>query len=360
MSDRRIGVLTGGGDAPGLNAVLRAVVRTSERAGVAVTGVLDGFQGLIENRFVTLDRAASRGLIRRGGTILGTSNRSNPFDFGTRAGERRDRSRELIANALTARLEGLIVIGGDGSLRIAHELTRLGLGVVGVPKTIDNDLAATDFTFGFWTAIATATDALDRLRDTAESHHRVMILEVMGRNAGWIALHAGLAGAADVILIPEVPYEIEAIERTIEVRAARGQAYSLVVVAEGALPIGGEPSFITLDSGDGHPRHGGAGERLAGALRPRIEHEVRCTVLGHLQRGGSPVPYDRILATRFGVRAAELALAGRWGTMVRLSGESIEEVRLGDAVAKPKLVDPGSEIVRAAREVGISFGERDD
>jgi phosphofructokinase-like protein len=360
MSKRRIGVLTGGGDAPGLNAVLRAVVRASERAGVTTVGVFDGYQGLIENRLIELDRPATRGLIRRGGTILGSSNRSNPFAFRGAGGEVADRSRDLISNALAANLDGLIVIGGDGSLRIARELTRLGLGVVGVPKTIDNDLAATDFTFGFWTAIATATDALDRLRDTAESHHRVMILEVMGRDAGWIALHAGLAGAADVILLPEIAYSIETIERAIEVRVARGQAYSLIVVAEGAAPVGGSPSFVTLDAGDGYPRHGGAGERLASELRPRIEHEVRCTVLGHLQRGGSPVPYDRILATRFGVRAAELALAGRWGTMVCLRGEEIAEVPIEEALAKPKLVEPGSEIVRAAREVGISFGAAGD
>ena len=212
--------------------------------------------------------------------------------------------------------------------------------VVGVPKTIDNDLAATDYTFGFWTAIEVATDALDRLRDTAESHHRVMILEVMGRDAGWIALHAGLAGGADVILIPEIPYRIEAVEAKIEERAARGQSYSLVVVAEGAVPEGGEPSWRQADAGDGHPRLGGAGERLARELAPHIEHEIRVTVLGHLQRGGSPVPFDRILATRLGRRAAELAAAGRFGTMVCLRDGQVAEVSLDEATAGQKLVDP--------------------
>ncbi len=237
------------------------------------------------------------------------------------------------------------------------QLARLGLPVVGVPKTIDNDLAATDYSFGFWTAIGTATDALDRLRDTAESHHRVMILEVMGRDTGWIALHAAIAGAADVMLIPEIPYRIEVVEHAVTQRAARGQAYSLVVVAEGALAEGGAPSFVTPDAGDGYPRHGGAGERLAIELRPRVEHEVRCTVLGHLQRGGSPVPYDRILATRLGRHAAELAMEDRWGRMVCLRGEAIADVPLGDAILLVKRVDPAGELVATARAIGIRFGD---
>ena len=232
---RRIGVLTGGGDAPGLNAVLRAVVRTAERAGgLETVGILDGFEGLLERRYLPLSGADVRDLVRKGGTILGTTNRTNPFAVRGADGAAHDRSREVLDNAREAGFGTVIVIGGDGSLKIALELGARGLPVVGVPKTIDNDLEATDYTFGFWTAIETATDALDRLRDTAESHHRVMVLEVMGRDAGWIALHAGLAGAADVILIPEIPYRIEAVEAKIEERAARGQGFSLVVVAEGA------------------------------------------------------------------------------------------------------------------------------
>jgi len=358
MAVKRLGILTGGGDAPGLNAVIRSAVRTAERqGGVEVLGIRDGYEGLLDERFESLDRVSTRGLVRRGGTVLGTTNRCNPFRFRHPDGSVSDRSAEVIANARKAGLDGLIAIGGDGSLKIALELGELGLRVVGVPKTIDNDLAATDFTFGFWTAIGTATDALDRLRDTAESHHRVMILEVMGRDAGWIALYAGIAGAADVILIPEIPYDLDSIERTVEGRAAGGQAYSLVVIAEGAMPRGGGPSFVTHDAGDGYPRHGGAAERLGRSLLPRIEHEIRWTVLGHLQRGGSPAPYDRILATRMGTSAAQLALAERWGMMVCLRGDVIESVPIDQAVSRQKLVDPAGELVEAARSTGISFGD---
>ncbi len=353
----KLGLLTGGGDAPGLNAVIRAVVRTAERRGVQTVGVLDGFEGLVGRRFLPFSSAAVRNLIGKGGTVLGTTNRSNPFAMPGAGGRAIDRSGEAIEHARQAGLEGLIVIGGDGSLRIAARFSELGLPVVGVPKTIDNDLAATDYTFGFWTAIEVATDALDRLRDTAESHHRVMILEVMGRDAGWIALHAGIAGAADVILIPEIPYRVEAVEAKIEQRAQRGQPFSLVVVAEGARTVGGEVTTRIADAGDGHPRLGGAGEALARDLAPRIEHEIRVTVLGHLQRGGSPAPFDRILATQFGRRAAEAAIAGRYGTMVCLQAGKISEVPLLEAVAAQKLVDPAGELVATARALGTGFGD---
>ncbi|KAB2966169.1 MAG: 6-phosphofructokinase [Thermoanaerobaculia bacterium] len=358
MTTTRIGVLTGGGDAPGLNAVLRAVVRTVERLpGFEAVGVLDGFEGLLEQRYLPLTVAHVRDLLRKGGTILGTTNRTNPFSCRGPDGSVANRSGEVLANARRARLDALIVIGGDGTLRIARELGELGLPVIGVPKTIDNDLAATDYTFGFWTAIETATDALDRLRDTAESHHRVMILEVMGRDAGWIALHAGIAGGADVILIPEIPYRVESVERHIEARASGGQAFSLVVVAEGAAPVGGAAAFRVADAGDGHPRLGGAGERLAGELAPRIEHEIRVTVLGHLQRGGSPVPFDRILATRLGEHAARLAAAGRSGVMVRLLDGRIGDVGLAEAVSRAKRVDPEGALVATARSIGVGFGD---
>jgi 6-phosphofructokinase 1 len=263
----------------------------------------------------------------------------------------------VIAAARREGLDGLVVIGGDGSLRIARELSALGLPLVGVPKTIDNDIEATDYTFGFWTAIEIATDALDRLRDTAESHHRVMVLELMGRDVGWIALHAGVAGAADVILIPEIPYRIDAVEEAIEERARRGQSYSLIVVAEGAAPEGGGPSYLDANGGGESKRLGGAGERLARELVPRVEHEVRCTVLGHLQRGGSPVPFDRILATRMGAHAAGLACAGSWGRMVSIRGGTITDEPLEEALAKTKRVDPKSELVATARAVGIRFGD---
>ncbi len=356
---RRLGILTGGGDAPGLNAVIRAAVRTSERLQVETLGIFDGFEGLLERRFRPFSSAGVRDLLAKGGTVLGTSNRCNPFSFPLPDGSRIDRSVEVLEHAAEAGLDALLVIGGDGSLNIARALADKGLRLVGVPKTIDNDLAATDYTFGFWTAIEVATYALDRLRDTAESHHRVMILEVMGRDAGWIALHAGLAGAADVILIPEVPYRIETIEAKIEERAARGQAYSIVVVAEGAKPVGGSVAVKVADAGDGHPRLGGAGERLAAELSPRIEHEIRVTVLGHLQRGGSPVPFDRILATRFGQHAAELAAAGSFGRMVCLRGDRIADVPLAEAVTIQKLVDPTGPLVATARALGVGFGDGD-
>ena len=354
---RRLGILTGGGDAPGLNAVIRAAVRAAERLGVETLGIFDGFEGLLERRFRPFSSATVRDLLAKGGTVLGTSNRCNPFSFPLPDGTRIDRSVEVLDHAAEAGLDALLVIGGDGSLQIARLLADKGLRLIGVPKTIDNDLAATDYTFGFWTAIEVATYALDRLRDTAESHHRVMILEVMGRDAGWIALHAGLAGGADVILIPEIPYRIETVEAKVEERAARGQAYSIVVVAEGAKPVGGVPAVKVADAGDGHPRLGGAGDRLAAELAPRIEHEIRVTVLGHLQRGGSPVPYDRILATRFGQRAAELAAQGSFGRMVCLRGSQVADVPLAEAVAVQKLVDPAGELVTAARGIGVGFGD---
>jgi phosphofructokinase-like protein len=353
---QRLGILTGGGDAPGLNAVIRAAVRTAERVyGIDVVGVLDGFTGLLDRRFVTLTSVGVRGIIAEGGTVLGTSNRVNPFAVPSDAGLV-DRSAEVLENARQAGIDGLLVIGGDGTLKIAVELARRGLQLVGVPKTIDNDLAATDYTFGFWTAIGAASEALDRLRDTAESHHRVMILEVMGRNAGWIALHAGLAGGADVILIPEIPYSPQIVAEKIEERRQRDQAYSLVVVAEGAVAQGGKPTVKEVNAITGEPRLGGAGDRVATELRPLMQHEIRVTVLGHLQRGGSPVPYDRILATRFGARAASLAATGAWGQMVCLRGNCIEDVSIQDAVALSRFVDPEGELVRTARCIGVDFG----
>jgi 6-phosphofructokinase 1 len=356
---RRIGILTGGGDAPGLNAAIRAVVLAAHHLrGASVVGVLDGFEGLLDGRLLELPPERVRSLISRGGTILGTTNRSNPFSHPGPGGPA-DRSQEVLINARRAGIDVLVVLGGDGTLHIASELAELGQAVVGVPKTIDNDLAATRYTFGFWTAIATATDALDRLRDTAESHHRVMVLEVMGRNAGWIALHAGVAGAADVILLPEIPYRTELVAEVIATHRRRGQAFSIVVVGEGAFPEGGSPEYQEEHPAAGAPRLGGAGERLARELAAATGIEVRATVLGHLQRGGSPVPLDRVLATSFGEHAARLALEGRVGRMVCLSesGE-IGDVDLRRAVEEIKRVDPASPLVATARAVGISFGDR--
>ena len=354
---KRIGVLTGGGDAPGLNAVLRAVVRTAERVyGAEVIGVLDGFKGLLDGRFRHLGGQDVRELIRMGGTVLGTTNRDNPFACAGEAGPV-DRSAEVVDNARKAGLDALIIIGGDGTLRIASELGRRGLNVVGVPKTIDNDLASTDYTFGFWTAIDTATEALDRLRDTAESHHRVMLLEVMGRHAGWIALHAGIAGAADVILIPEIPYDPRSVAETVVRCQERGRASTLLVVAEGAMPRGGEMAVVAVDVLTGVKRLGGAGERLARELEVLTGCDVRVTVLGHLQRGGSPVAFDRILATRFGEAAVHVVMAGRFNRMIRLAAGCIEDVDMDEAVREVKRVDPEGPLLRSARALGIAFGD---
>jgi 6-phosphofructokinase 1 len=318
--------------------------------------VLDGFSGLLEQRFRHLGPPDVRNLISTGGTVLGTTNRDNPFSFPGDGGPV-DRSQEAVENAHKAGIEALVVIGGDGTLNIASELGRLGLNVVGVPKTIDNDLPATDYTFGFWTAIGTATEALDRLRDTGESHHRVMVLEVMGRNAGWIALHTGVAGAADVILIPEIPYSAEVVAGAVRKSEGRGKLSSLIVVAEGAVPRGGSPAVRRFDPVTGYPLLGGAGARLVHELEQLTHCDIRCTVLGHLQRGGSPIAFDRILATRLGDRAAHLVGEKRYGRMVRLSHGHVDDIDLSDAVGGIRQVEPANELVRTARSQGITFGD---
>ncbi len=362
---RRVGVLTGGGDAPGLNAVLRAVVRACTVGhGVTVVGISDGFTGLVEMRARELDLDDVSGLLVRGGTILGTTNRGNPFRYAFR---RPDGVEEIVDASDTARknveklgLDCLIVIGGDGSLSIGERFWReLGVPVVGVPKTIDNDLFATDFTFGFATAVQSATTALDCLHTTAESHHRVMLLEVMGREAGWIALHAGLAGGGDVVLIPEIPFRFEPLIAKFRARERRGRPFSLVVVAEGAAPAGGVQVFAGEDAVTGWKRLGGCSYAIAREIEARGGYEVRATVLGHIQRGGSPVPSDRILATRFGIEAARLAVAGCFGSMVAISGDEIVAVPLGDAIGRLKRVDPEGQLVRQARAIGVVFGDED-
>ncbi len=363
IEHKRIGVLTGGGDCPGLNAVIRAVVKTAYNDyGWEVLGIEDGFEGLIQpGKVRPLTPADVRGILPRGGTILGTTNRANPFHYEVEVnGEIKvfDVSDDVVRHAQVLGLDALIVIGGDGSLRIAYELMRKGLPVVGVPKTIDNDLSATIITFGFDTAINTAMEALDRLHTTAESHHRTIILEVMGREAGWIALEAGIAGDADVILIPEIPYDIEAVVEKIVWRNRQGAKFSLVVVAEGAYPLGGEPIYQGVREIGGVKRLGGIGESVAQEIRERHASEVRVTVLGHLQRGGSPSAFDRILATRFGTAAVRLIADGRLGEMVALQGEGITAVPIAEAVEKQKLVSLQSDIVRTAFDLGICLGRK--
>ena len=364
-SVRRIGVLTGGGDAPGLNAVIRAIVRACKvEHGVSVMGISDGFIGLVEMKARELGLADVSGLLVRGGTILGTSNRGNPFRYAYR---RPDGAEELVDASATAKKnfdklgrDCLIVIGGDGSLSIAERFWReFGIPVVGVPKTIDNDLSATEYTFGFATALEVATSALDRLHTTAESHHRVMLLEVMGRDSGWIALHAGLAGGGDVVLIPEIPFKFEALLAKFRARERRGRPFSLVVVAEGAAPVGGAQVFAGEDAVTGWKRLGGISYQIAREIETMGGYEVRATVLGHIQRGGIPVPTDRILATRCGVEATRLAVTGHFGNMVALRSDEIVSVPLAEAIGHLKRVDPDCQLVRAARSIGVVFGDEE-
>ncbi len=361
MSTHRIGILTGGGDAPGLNAVIRAVVKYGVgKLHWQVIGIEDSFNGLLDapRRLHELTPRSCQGILHRGGTILGTTNRGDPFSFPNEKGELVDRSRDL-ANAIRDEgLEGLIVIGGDGTQAIGLKLMDThGIPVVGVPKTIDNDLSATDLTFGFISAVETATEALDRLHTTAESHDRVMLLEVMGRDAGWIALWAGVAGGADCIAIPEIPYDPDRFAEKIKARRIRGRHFTLIVVAEGAVPSEGESLPSEIPHGKGTLKTGGAAATLARLLTERLDIETRTTVLGHLQRGGGPVAFDRVLATQFGVHAVELIQAGRWGEMVRLQHGAISSVPIRDAVATYRTVDAQNRLISSARAVGIEFGK---
>jgi len=360
---RRIGVLTGGGDCPGLNAVIRAVVKSAfTRHQLDVIGILDGYAGLVEQRTTPLTDRDVSGILSLGGTMLGTSNRADPFRYAKPAAEdtlvTEDRSEEVLRYLEELKLEGLVVIGGDGTLSIAHKLAQRGVPLVGVPKTIDNDLEATDVTFGFDSALAIATDAVDRLHTTAESHHRVMVLEVMGRYAGWIALRAGISGGGDIILIPEIPYETHHVCEVTHERITRGKRFSLVVVAEGAMQAGGAQVIERTVAGSPDPiRLGGIGRVVAQHVEQCTGLESRVTVLGHLQRGGSPTPFDRWLATRFGVAAVDLLVKGQRGRMVCLRGQRIESVALEEAISRLRRVDPTGEEVQVARAVGTSFGD---
>ncbi len=333
MPTKRLGILTGGGDCPGLNAVIRAVVRRAAASGNAeVVGLRLGWKGLLERLSVPLTLEAVRGILPRGGTILGTS-RTNPSKM-------EDGLPRCAASFKELRLSALIAVGGEDTLGVAAKLHAQGLPVIGVPKTIDNDLNGTDQTFGFDTAVQIATDAIDRLHTTAESHERVMVVEIMGRHAGWLALHSGMAGGADAILIPEQPVDMDALAELVKKRYARGRRYAMIVAAEGArLPEGEVKQEAVLDA-FGHVRLGGLGERLAKEIERRTGCETRSVVLGHLQRGGTPTAFDRILATRFGVHACELALEGKSGVMVALRGTRIEPVPLQEAVATLRTVDP--------------------
>jgi phosphofructokinase-like protein len=361
---KTIGIITGGGDAPGLNAVIRAVVKTATgEYGTQVVGIEDSFEGLLQDpKTRPLTQADVRGLLPRGGTILGTRNRGRLIERmpdGTNV-KPEPIYREAIANMERLGIDALVVLGGEGTLAIAAEFDRLGVPVVGVPKTIDNDLACTELTFGFVTALDIATEALDRLHTTAESHDRVMVLEVMGRHTGWIALHSGIAGGADVILIPEIPFSMESVARKIRERDASGSEFSIIVVAEGAREYSGELHYAEAGAIDRPARLGGIGMHCSASLEDLTGKETRCVVLGHLQRGGRPNAFDRLLATNFGACAVRSLMAGERGKMVALKAGSVETVPIAEAILEIKTVRPDGQLVRTARDTGISFGSVDE
>lgn len=352
-------MLTGGGDCPGLNAVIRAVTKgLILQCDAEVIGLEDGFLGLIERRMRPLRYRDVSGILTRGGTILGTSNKANPFSYYKRGGA--DVSAEVIRFYREVNLDGVVAIGGDGTMSISHGLQEMGINIVGVPKTIDNDLMATERTFGFQTAVDVATEAIDRLHTTAQSHSRVMIVETMGRYAGWIALYAGVAGGADVILIPEIEYDIEEVAKVCRGRESGGQQFTIIALAEGAKPLGGEMVIERMLKDSPDPiRLGGVGKMLEQQLRERLNSEVRTTILGHMQRGGTPSPYDRNLATAFGTYAAAMVEAGEFGRMVALQKNSLTSVALADVANKTRTVPPDSPMLAAALSVGTSFGVED-
>ena len=356
---RRLGVLTGGGDAPGLNAVIRAVVKGAANAHCEVIGLEDSFDGLIEpDRWRTLTPKDVTGILRVGGTILGTTNRGNPFLYPIETSQgTKDYSVRCLEMFHQLKLDALVVIGGDGTLAIAHQFSKMGIPLVGVPKTIDNDIVETTNTFGFDTAVSFATDAIDRLHVTAEAHHRVIVVEVMGRYAGWIALYSGVAGGADVILIPELPYNLDTVAQRIRDRDGMGARFSIVVVAEGARPVGGKATVLKAARGEFVERLGGVAGVVATRLEELTGKETRSVVLGHLQRGGTPTSFDRILATRFGARAVELLLEGTFDHMVAFHPPDIVAVPLANVVGRTRTVPPDFDVLRTARAMGISLGD---
>ncbi|MFI5235287.1 MAG: 6-phosphofructokinase [Gemmatimonadales bacterium] len=358
----RLALSTGGGDAPGLNAVIRAVVLSAHARGWQTYGILRGFDGLLKNDgIVTLTPDKVRGITHLGGTILGTTNRGNPFRWPSKDAAGRDvevdRSDDLIAAFQASGFEALITIGGDGSLKIGYDLWKKGLPVVGVPKTIDNDVSGTQISFGFDTAVSTATEAIDKLHSTAESHGRVMVVELMGRDAGWIALNSGVSASADVILIPEIPFDIESVCAKIREREAQGRHFSIVVVAEGARPKGGSHQVLEHSGVGTVDRLGGIAAMVAKEIGERTGKETRSLVLGHIQRGGSPTTFDRLLALRFGAAAVRAVADGEFGVMVGLASPTIVRVPLDQVIGRPKNVPLTSDTILTARELGICLGD---
>jgi phosphofructokinase-like protein len=361
---KRMAVLTAGGDCPGINAVIRAVTKTAVNDyDMEVIGIEDGYLGLIEARWGVLAYERVSGILTQGGTILGTSNKANPFKYPVDTGGGgigfKDVSDQSIANFEKTGASVLVAIGGDGTLNISHLLGQKGVPVVGIPKTIDNDVDCTDLTFGFDSAVSTAAEAIDKIHTTAQSHHRVMFIEVMGRYVGWLALHAGVAGGGDIILIPEIPYDSDVICEEVVSRSKRGKKFSIVVVSEGAKPCGGDVVVRKVVRESTDPvRLGGVGNVLADEVESKTGLETRVTVLGHLQRGGSPTAFDRVLATRFGTEAARHAFEGNFGSMVALRGQDIVSVPISDAIGKLKSVPVDSGLMRSARSVGTCFGAK--
>lgn len=361
MQLKRIGILTGGGDCPGLNAVIRSIAKPAmSHFNAKVIGILDGFEGLVEGRMRELSPLDVTGIINAGGTILGTSNKGNPFQYPVESPtgiKIIDASEQAFENFRNWKLDVIFAIGGDGTMHIAHKFSEMGMRVIGIPKTIDNDLDATDITFGHDSARAVATDAIDRLQTTASSHHRVMVVEVMGRYAGWIALGAGVAGGADIILIPEIPFHWNKVYESV-IKRSRGARFSIICVAEGAKPSGGNVVVKERDQKRTDPiRLGGIGELVGKKINDDTGLETRVTVLGHVQRGGSPTPYDRILGTRFGTIALQAAANGEFDVMVSLQRRDVVTVPITEAIGKLRLVSPDAQLIFAARSVGTSFGD---
>ena len=359
---KKIGILTGGGDCPGLNVVIRGITKTALHwHDIQVIGFKDGYEGLVKNNFISLSTKDVSGILTLGGTILGTSNIADPYRYQVARGNKsviQDLSAEAISNYKKHDLDALVTIGGDGTLSIASKLARDGLNIVAVPKTIDNDLSETEFTFGFDSAMVTATEAIDKLHSTAQSHHRVMIVEVMGRYAGWIALYSGVAGGGDVILIPEIPYDIHKVCEKLLERHRHGKRFSIVIVAEGAKPKGGTITVSRIvEKSPDKIRLGGVANRLAEAIEKTAHLETRATILGHVQRGGSPTPFDRVLATRFASEALKAVLSKKFGRMVALRGTTMVTVPIQKAIEKLKLIPLSHPLIESARGMGISFGD---
>jgi len=360
----RIGILTAGGDCPGLNAVIRAVAKTALRKfNLEVIGIEDGFLGLIQNRMKPLDNESVSNILTLGGTILGTNNKIAPRKYPMKVNgkiEFRDVTDRCLEYIASNNLDALVVIGGDGSMSIASDFVQMGINCIGVPKTIDNDLYGTDVTFGFATAVSVATDALDRVHTTAASHHRVMIVEVMGRNAGWIALHSGIASGSDIILIPEIPFDINIICECVKGRSRRGKSFSIICVAEGARYVGGEQVVNRVDPTSPDPiRLGGIGQKVADDIESITGIETRPIILGHVQRGGTPVPADRVLATEFGNKAIELLMSGEKSRLVVMKGRTVTHIALEEAANKQRLVPLDHPLIQAARNVGTCFGDKE-